>query len=231
MQGHFSRGSSLAFAVLALGVHGLWAHDVSAAIRGTITDPSGATVTDAIVTITDVTKGWSRKMVTGANGDYQFAQLIPADTFALAVEAAAFRKEVRAGIVLKTGQQSRVDLQLLSGSVIDSVMVEDAASLVDTENASVGAVVDERKVEELPLNGRQFCQLYQLVPSVLPPTQNSSIGFRGGFNFGGVDNADQATLRPNFGLPVNDASSSSFGHVTLTSASSRELQFGLQLLF
>jgi hypothetical protein len=208
MQWHFSRRVSLLFAFLALASHGLLAQGVSADIRGTITDPSGATVKDAVVTITDVTKGWSRKMVTGANGDYQFVQLTPADTFALAVEAAGFRKEVRSGIVFETGQQSRVDLQLLVGSVTDSVMVEGAASLVDTENASVGAVVDERKVEELPLNGRQFWQLSQLVPNVLPPTQNSSIGFRGGFNVSGhqevennyildgVDNADQATMQP-----------------------------------
>lgn len=86
-------------------------------------------------------------MVTGPNGDYQFVQLNPADTFALAVEAAVFKKEVRSGIVFETGLQRRVDLQLLVGSVTDSVMVEGAASLVDTENASVGAVVDERKVK------------------------------------------------------------------------------------
>jgi hypothetical protein len=187
---------------------GAWAQGVTSTIRGTITDSSGAVVTGAVVTVTNVTKGWNRATVSGANGDYELPQLPPADTFSIAAELPGFKKEVRSGIVLQTGQQTRVDLALSAGQTSESVTVEAAASLVQSEDASVGTVVDERKIKELPLNGRQFWQLAQLVPNVFPPTQNSSLGFRGGFNVSGhrevennyvldgVDNSDQATMQP-----------------------------------
>jgi hypothetical protein len=203
------RVNLLAVAALAiLPLYTLWGQGVTSVIRGTITDTSGAVVQSAALTITDVTKGWSRATISGATGEFEFVELPPADTFSIAVEAPGFKKEVRSGVVLITGQESRVDVSLSPGSVSDTVMVQADISLVQSEDASVGDVVEERKVKELPLNGRQFWQLSQLIPNVLPPAQNSSIGFRGGFNVSGhqetennyvldgVDNADQATMQP-----------------------------------
>jgi len=201
--------SSLAWAVATVALLStVFAQGITSVIRGTVTDTSGAVVQSAVLTITDVTKGWSRATVSGAAGEYEFLQLPPADTFSVAVQAPGFKKEVRSGIILITGQESRVDVSLSAGAVSDTVLVQGDISLVQSEDAAVGDVVDERKVKELPLNGRQFWQLSQLVPNVLPPAQNSSIGFRGGFNVSGhqetennyvldgVDNADEATMQP-----------------------------------
>ena len=186
----------------------VWGQGVTSAIRGTASDSSGATVSGATITINDVTKGWTRTATTGSNGEYEFLQLPPADTFTLSAELTGFKKEVRSGVILQTGQQSRVDFVLAPGQVSESVTITENASLIQSEDAAVGAVVDERKVKELPLNGRQFWQLAQLVPNVFPATQNSTLGFRGGFNVSGrgeamnnylldgVDNSDAATMQP-----------------------------------
>src|ERR1022692_2243289 len=218
-----SRGGAasafLAVAFATLGLQGTAsAQGVTSVIRGTITDASGAVVQAAALTVTDVTKGWSRMTISGTAGEFEFVQLPPADTFSIAVQAPGYKKELRSGIVLETGQKSRVDIVLSPGTVSDTVMVQGDISLVQSEDAAVGDVVDERKVKELPLNGRkvkelplngrQFWQLSQLIPNVLPPAQNSSIGFRGGFSVSGhqetennyvldgVDNADEATMQP-----------------------------------
>ncbi len=198
--------TSVSLSLLLGGI--LWAQGVTSDIRGTISDSSGAVVNGAAVIINDQTKGWVRTTRSDGRGEYQFLQLPPADTFSITAAADGFKKELRSGIVLQTGQQSRVDVVLVPGQVSESVTVEANASLVQSEDSQVGAVVDERKVKELPLNGRQFWQLSQLVPNVLPPAQNSSVGFRGGFNVSGhqevtnnylldgVDNADGATMQP-----------------------------------
>ncbi|MBV9265472.1 MAG: TonB-dependent receptor [Acidobacteriaceae bacterium] len=168
------------------------------------------------MTITDVSKGWTRSATTSDSGSYEFLHLAPADTFRVVAERDGFSKEIREGIVLETGQQTRIDLVLSPGHVSQTVEVNADASLLQSEDAQVGTVVDERKVEQLPLNGRQFWQLSQLTPEVYPPTQNSSIGFRGGFNVAGhhetennylldgVDNADGATMQPTNRPSVED---------------------------
>ena len=199
----------LAGCLTALGSSSfLIAQGVTADIRGVVTDVTGAVISGAAVTIEDTTKGWTRSTATNDAGEYEFLQLPPADAFVVSAGQGGFKKEIRSGIVLQTGQQSRVDLSLSPGAVSESVTVQDNASLLQSEDAQVGAVIDERKVEQLPLNGRQFWQLAQLLPNVYPPTQNSSIGFRGGFNVSGhhesennylldgVDNADGATMQP-----------------------------------
>ena len=172
-----------------------------------ITDSSGAVISGAAVKIDNLNKGWSRATISAANGEYVFVQLPPADTYNVSVSFAGFRAEQRSSIVLQTGQQGRFDFTLSPGEVTDSIDVEAGGALIQTENASVGGVVDGRKVKELPLNGRQFWQP-RTIPNVFPPTQNSTLGFRGGFNVSGhqeytnnylldgVDNSDGATLQP-----------------------------------
>jgi hypothetical protein len=200
---------SLQLAVFALALHGsAFARGIVSSIRGVVADASGGVIQGAAVRIEDVTKGWTRSTLSGASGGYEFVQLPPTDEFSIAAEFKGFSKEVRNGIVLRTGQESRIDFALAPGEVSSTVSVEGNISLVQSENASVGSVVDERKVEELPLNGRVFWQLSQLVPNVFPPTQNSTIDFRGGFNVGGnsevtnnylidgIDNSDEATMQP-----------------------------------
>src|ERR1039457_6885471 len=105
-----SRGGAasafLAVAFATLGLQGTAsAQGVTSVIRGTITDASGAEVQAAALTVTDVTKGWSRMTISGTAGEFEFVQLPPADTFSIAVQAPGYKKELRSGIVLETGQK------------------------------------------------------------------------------------------------------------------------------
>ena len=156
---HLSRQLGCCAGLAALLSVSAWGQGITADIQGSISDSSGAGVQKATATISDVSKGWVRTAVSGTAGEYEFLQLPPADTFVISAEREGFKRELRSGIVLQTGQQSRIDLALSPGTVSESVTVEANASLVQSEDAQVGALVDERKVEQLPLNGRQFWQL------------------------------------------------------------------------
>src|SRR5215471_16899607 len=134
----------------------LLAQAVTADIRGTITDGSGALVEGAEVTVKNVNKGWVRTTISNASGDYHVPQLTPADTYTVTARMRGFKQAAHEDIVLQTGQQLRVDLALEPGEVSESVTVASGALLVQTEEASTGALIDEKKVVELPLNGRQF---------------------------------------------------------------------------
>jgi len=198
--------------VAILSIMGSWAPSVSAqsftaTLRGTVRDPSGAVIPGATITIRNVSKGWTRTTVTNESGDYVVTQL-PADTYAVTAQATGFKTEVREGIVLQVGQEARLDFTLVVGELEERIVVTAGAPLVQSENAMVGNVIDEQKVKELPLNGREFWQLAQLAPNVFNPPQGSTLGFRGGFNVAGnpevnnyflldgIDNNDETTMQP-----------------------------------
>ena len=186
----------------------LLAQGVTATILGTVTDASGASVSGAAITVQNVSKGNSRSATSGGSGEFEFTQLTPADTYTVTAQLQGFKQAARSGIVLQTGQALRIDLSLSPGEVTETITVAAEAAQLQTEEASTGGVVGEKQVAELPLNGRQFWQLSQLVPNVFPPTQNSGLGFRGGFNVSGhdevtnnyildgVDNEDGTTMQP-----------------------------------
>jgi len=167
MEWQFARSFSPGIVILALTAHGLLAQEAAASIRGVVTDRSGRPLRDAIVSISDLTKSSSRKIITSDRGDYEFVALAPADTFSLTVEAAGFRRKVRSGIVLEAWQQRQMNLQLVAGDVTGRVTAAGAASLMQPEDAAVEALVDERKVKDLPPDKPQLWQLSGLVPNVL----------------------------------------------------------------
>jgi hypothetical protein len=193
--------------LLSFGTLHTFAQGVLAEIHGTVFDPTGAPLTHATITITDTAKGWTRVLHSNDRGEYELPQLEP-DIVSVAVEAPGFRRSVREGITLQTGQQAQLDFKLDTGDVTQTVSVVADASQVQTENGAQGTVIETRKIVELPLNGRNFFQLAQLVPNVMPPIPGSSLSFRGGFNVAGqpevdqnyildgIDNADEATMQP-----------------------------------
>lgn len=208
------RGAMRVVSFLLALVLGLWpvmgvsrAQSFTATVRGTIRDESGAVVPGANVTIQNMNKGWARTTTTDSQGDYVITQL-PADTYAIMVQLTGFKTEVREGIVLQVGQEARIDFTLTVGQLEERVVVTAGAPLVQSENAMVGNVIDELKIKEMPLNGREFWQLARLAPNVFEPPQNSTLGFRGGFNVAGnpevnnyflldgIDNNDETTAQP-----------------------------------
>ena len=183
------------------------AQGVLAEIHGIVTDSTGSAIPGATILIVNDTKGWRRSILSNSQGEYTLPEL-EADSVTLTVNASGFRENVRRGIKLQTGQQARVDFTLSTGEASDVITVTADASLLQSSDATIGAVVDQRKIVELPLNGRQFFQLAQLVPNVFPPITGSSLAFRGGFNVAGqaevnnnylldgIDNSDEATMQP-----------------------------------
>jgi hypothetical protein len=193
----------------------LAAQGVRATIVGRVTDDTGAVVPGAKITITNVGTNDSRSVNVNDNGDYAIPQLAPGQ-YTLTAEYTGFNTVVRSGIVLETNQQARFDVVLKVGGLTEEVQVSAAAPLVTTENATIGNVVDQKKIVELPLNGRDYLQLAFLQPNVFATAQGSNLGFRGGLNVAGnseianqylldgIDNNDETTNQP-LHRPILDA--------------------------
>jgi len=192
-----------------------WAQAVRATLVGRVTDQTGAVVPGTKVTLTNTGTNETRSATLGDNGEFVFTQLAPG-TYTLTSEHQGFRKDVKSGIELQVGQEARIDVSLQVGALTEQVEVTAAAPLVSSENAALGNVVDQKKIVELPLNGRSYLQLAFLQPGVFAPAQGSTIGFRGGFNIAGstevstqyildgVANNDEASNQP-LHSPILDA--------------------------
>ena len=165
----------------------------SAALSGSVSDPSGARVANGNVTLSSPEKGITRTFKTDAEGNFSFA-LLPASTYTLTVTAPGFRTYKQEGIVLEVGQNASQAVTLIIGSV-EQVEVTAAAPLLQTENANVGAEITTKQVTELPLNLRNVFNFVELNSSVnnLSQRQTISSGGQQGsadqdvsfFNFGG----------------------------------------------
>ena len=136
----------------------------TADIVGTVTDPSGAALPNAQVTATNVLTNESRTAQTNANGDYSVVAL-PVGTYSVTVQATGFKKFSASSIALATGDRARVDAKMEVGEVTQTVEVkESAAPALQTDSSTVGGLVTEQATQDLPLNGRNFMKLAQIVP-------------------------------------------------------------------
>src|SRR5436309_1301931 len=201
--------------ILLLCTSILAAQGFRATIVGRVTDDSGAVVPGAKIMITNTGTNDNRSVVVNERGEYAIPQLAPGQ-YTLTAEYTGFNKVVRSGIVLGTNQQARFDISLKVGALTEEVQVSASAPLVASENAALGNVVDQKKIVELPLNGRDYLQLAFLQPNVFAPAQGSNLGFRGGFNVAahseianqsildGIDNNDETTNQP-LHRPILDA--------------------------
>jgi hypothetical protein len=189
---------------LALFVSNSFGQTVRGTILGTVTDSSGAVVRGAKVTATQTATGLTRTEVTNAEGEYSIPQL-PVGPYMVTGESPGFKKTERSGIELRVDDRLRIDITLALGAVSETVAVEAVAPVVNTDSATVGNVVDNKKVTELPLNGRNFLQLNLLVPGANQgvkgsqnQTQGGSISVNGAreqsnnFLLDGMDNNDLA---------------------------------------
>ncbi|HYP07167.1 MAG TPA: carboxypeptidase-like regulatory domain-containing protein [Bryobacteraceae bacterium] len=136
----------------------LHAQSATAQITGSVTDQSGAVIAGAVVTVLNQLTGTARTTTTSSNGDY-VAPLLPVGVYSVTAERPGFRAAKRTDIQLNVNQVIRVDLQVSVGQVTETVEVAANAVAVDTETSSVGNVVTERQVTQLPLNGRNFLSL------------------------------------------------------------------------
>ena len=204
----------------ALLIYGLtlptWAQVATAELSGTVLDPSGAAVANAKVIATATATNVSHNTVSENNGNYVISFLPPGD-YAVTVEAPGFRKLVQNGVSLQINQQANLDFTLQVGDVTQTMEVTGQAPLLESESSSLGTVVNQQLVNELPLNGRNFIQLATLSPGVngvgfsatgtimsgtrpddrRPGTEIFSNGNREGSNnflYDGIDDNERLTL-------------------------------------
>jgi hypothetical protein len=137
----------------------------SGEITGLVTDPSGAAVSGATVTVTNKATGAIRRAVTNSEGLYAFPALLPG-LYELKVEQAGFKTAVLDNITLEVQQTSRRDVTMEVGAVGETVTVTSEGALINAENATVGTVIENKRIVDLPLNGRNFLQLVSTAPNV-----------------------------------------------------------------
>jgi outer membrane receptor protein involved in Fe transport len=137
----------------------------TADLVGTIRDVSGGIVPGVTVTMTNEATGVTRSATTGEGGTYVFTAL-PPGVYTLTAELAGFRKVERTGVELQVNQRAQIDMQLEVGLVTESVKIEGAPPLLESQSSVLGTVIQEKQVQELPLNGRNFVQLATLAPGV-----------------------------------------------------------------
>jgi outer membrane receptor protein involved in Fe transport len=159
------------------------AQDATGRVTGIIFDPSGATIADAHVTVTNVATQISRETTSDTTGFYQVLAL-PVGSYKVTVEHQGFRSATTSESKLEINQTLKIDIKMEVGSAAETVTVESTTGTVETINPTLASTVSERTVQDMPLNGRNALDLALLQPGVLPadnPANGS--GGTGGIQF------------------------------------------------
>jgi hypothetical protein len=135
-------------------------------ILGTVTDPSGATVAGATVTITDVQRGASRSLTTTQTGEYVAPDLMPG-MYKVRVEAKGFKSSEHSDIPVEVASDALIDFMLQTGQTSETVTVTGQIPLINTTSSSLGGTLSNKEINDLPLNGRNYENLLQLRPGVV----------------------------------------------------------------
>ena len=129
-----------------------------AQVSGTVTDSSGGTLANAALTITETEKGFQRTTVSDVNGHYLFPNL-PVGPYRLEVKAPGFKDYIQTGIVLVVNNNPEINIGMQVGAVTERVEVAATAGMVETKETSVASVIEQQRINDLPLNNRQATQL------------------------------------------------------------------------
>jgi hypothetical protein len=171
--------------VLCLITIPLGAQTTTGSIVGTISDPSGAVIGGAAVTVTNMGTSIAVKTTTDNGGNYVVTPL-QVGLYSVTVEAAGFKKSVRSDITVNVQDRVRVDAALEVGAVTDTVEVQAAAPLLQTDTSYLGQVVESQRIVDLPLNGRYFSRLAILTAGTAPTPAGARDEKTGGFSSNGV---------------------------------------------
>lgn len=152
---------------ILLTTYPLYSQTTFGSIVGTVTDPSGAAVPNTEVVLTNLGTNTKRTATTNSDGLYQFVNL-PPSRYSVEITKTGFTKVLRSPITVQTETTTTINIALQVGDVSQTVEVTAQTPLLQTETSSLGQVVDQRKTNELPLNGRNPLNLVALVPSVVP---------------------------------------------------------------
>lgn len=161
------------FLVALFSVSLSFAQQITGSVTGTVTDPGGAAVSGASVKLTNTGTDAAQTITADAEGNFRFL-LLPPGNYSVQVSAPGFKSYVRAGIVVEVDRSIAVPVSLQIGQVNETVEVSGASPLLEPNTSSLGTVMEEKKVLDLPLNGRNPMGLANLIPTV------KGIGYFGG---------------------------------------------------
>jgi hypothetical protein len=153
----------------------------TAQITGTVKDSSGGVLPGATVSATQTDTGFKREVVTDADGLFSFPS-IPVGPYRLEVTLQGFKTSVQTGIVLQVNSNPVVPVELALGEVAETITVQARAQVVETRSLGVGQVMDNKRILDLPLNGRNPADLLQYLPASVPQVQVLASSVIGGSN-------------------------------------------------
>ncbi len=200
------------FLFVLLSAAALRCQSTDASLTGRITDPRKAVITDATVTVINTGTGIHYEGLTNETGEYYVSNL-PPGRYRIEVEKLGFKAVIQSGVVLHVQDAVEINFEMMLGSASESVTVAGESSPLDTESSTVGTVVEQRKANELPLNGRNVFNLIVLAPSVIP--QGSSTGTPVGVNPFGWNNYQVSGSFGNQSAEYLDGQPLNIGYINL----------------
>ncbi|MBI3684586.1 MAG: TonB-dependent receptor [Acidobacteria bacterium] len=199
-----------AFSILALSSMSF--AQTFADVSGEVKDPTGAIIAGARVTLVNTATNATREAVTNEAGIYSFP-LVQPGIYNMRVEKEGFKGATRTNVELQVQQSARIDYDLTVGQVSESIEVTALGALLSSENATVGTVIENKRIVELPLNGRNFLQLVALSPNTA--TDFPSAG-QAGSRQGGIRAAQSISV---------GGARSQFNHYTLDGVENTDPNF------
>ena len=170
----------LTLALLLINAGSLTIFAQQATVQGVVTDSSGAAVPAARISARNVSTGVASNVETNREGFYSIPFLVPGP-YEVTANATGFSPQTRTRLQLDVNMTARVDFSLAPGAVSETIEVSASAALLNTETSTVGQVIDNRRIVELPLNGRNYLELAQLTTGVVPG-RGSRSGDKGNFS-------------------------------------------------
>ncbi len=161
----WSRALALALGMLVLGFP-VFSQSYTGRILGSVHDKSDAAMTGAVVTITDVERGFSRSLVTDNAGEFVVPDLVPG-VYKVTAQAKGFKTVARENVRLEVAQDIRIDLILQPGDASETVVVTEEVPMLNTVNSTLGGTLSNEEINNLPLNGRNYENLLPLRPGVV----------------------------------------------------------------
>jgi hypothetical protein len=186
----------------------LYGQKSTGAVSGTVTDPSGAVIANATVTVSNAATGVTRTASTDSQGTYTVTDL-QAGIYVVSVKASNFKESIARDVDIHVASTTALNLKMQMGGATETVEVTTNAVQVQTDSASLGETIDSAQVKELPLNGRSFVQLTQLQPGVAAANNfdSKNKGLQGGVDFSVNGNATTNNLFLIDGANNNDVGS------------------------
>src|SRR3984893_3982472 len=214
-----ARKYALCLILLASLILPLQAQVLTVTIQGRVYDSTGAAISQAAVTAVNPATGFSRSATASATGDYQIS-FLPVGDYRVTADKAGFQRQAKK-VHLDIGASGDVDFNLAVGQVAEQITVQDVGEVAESTRIMVSSVIDEQKIQDLPVNGRQFIDFALLAPGVTigdttsgstdvivePVTKLSFAGQNIHFNFIAVDGADDISTASGIqrGTPPQDS--------------------------